>query len=267
MVLAALAGAAGVCAAPVALVTDVVGAGTQRDVPLRLLAEVEAGSEISVADGGRVVLFYLADGAEWTLSGRGRYRLGARAPQPDADAPAPRRKAAPGPLVAVKLGTDRTVQGGLQMRGGGDRPVLVAPVDETLLDGDVEFKWTPAGAGTMYRFELVDAAGAKVHVTETEASTLRLPQDVALAAGTVYLWAIGGRDPNTPQPFYRAAEFRVADAVTHERLRVAQPPPDAPFADRVLYVALLERAGAKSAARALRTTLAAERPAAWASPK
>ena len=254
-------------AAPVALVTDVVGAGTQRGAPLRLLAELEPGSEISVGDGARVVVFYLADGSEWTLSGRGRFRLANRAPQAQGDARAPQRKAAAPTLAAVRLRTDRAVQGGLQMRGGSDRPALVAPVDDLLLDTDVEFRWEPAGPGTTYRFELVDIAGTAVHVTQTAASTLRLPAGVALAPGVAYVWAVSGRDPNAPQPFYRAAAFRVADAGTRARLLAARPQPEAPFADRALYVAVLENAGAKGAARALRATLTPERTAAWAPPR
>jgi len=153
------------------------------------------------------------------------------------------------------------------MRGGSDRPALVAPVDDVLLDADVEFRWEPAGPGTTYRFELVDAAAAKVHVSETQASALRLPAGVALAPGAAYVWAVSGRDPNTPQPFYRAAGFRVADAATRARLLAAQPPRDASFADRVLYIAVLEHAGAIGAARAARAALATERTAGWAPPR
>ncbi|MEP6679450.1 MAG: hypothetical protein ABJB78_09130 [Betaproteobacteria bacterium] len=260
----ALARAALATAAPVALVTDVVGTATQRGAPLRLLAELEPGSEVSVADGGRVVVFYLADGAEWTLAGRGQFRLAPRAPRPQHGAPAPQRQPVATPLAGVRLRTDRAVQGGFQMRGGSDRAALGAPVDEALLDGDVEFSWEPAGAGTLYRFELVDAAGSRIHLVETRERALRLPAGVALAPGTAYVWAVSGRDPDLPQPFYRAAGFRVADAATRTRLRAARPPADAPFAERALYVAVLEDAGVKAAARALRTALAAERTAGWA---
>jgi hypothetical protein len=64
-------------AAAVALVTDVVGDARQGDEPVRLLAELQAGSELTVGDGGQVVVFYFADGSEWTLAGPGRYRVGA----------------------------------------------------------------------------------------------------------------------------------------------------------------------------------------------
>ena len=259
--------AAFAAAAPVALVTDVVGTGTMRGAPLKILAEVDAGTEVDVAAGAHIVVFYLRDGSEWTLSGRGRYRFDARAPVPQGSAPTPQRKAVPSPLAGVRLRTAGAVQGGLQLRGGGDRPSLLAPVDDVLLDGDVTFAWEAASPGTSYRFELVDASGTKVYVTDTEGSTLRLPAEVALVRGARYAWAVSGRDLDAPQPFYRAAEFRVADAATRDRLRAAEPAADAPFADRVLYVAVLEDAGAKGTARALRTRLATERSAVWAPPR
>lgn len=264
-----LAWAVGAAAAPVALVTDVVGSSSLRGKPLQLLAEIERDSEIAVAEGARVVVFYIADGTEWTLSGRGRFRLARPAPVAQGNSPAAQAKPQPAPvaLAAVKVRTDRAVQGGLQMRGGGERPALVAPVDDVLLDTNVDFAWDPAGAATVYRFELVDAAGGKVFVTDTKESALRLPADVALEPGRSYLWAVSGRDPDTPQPFFRAAEFRIADASTIARLQAARPPDDAPFADRALYVAMLEYIGAKGAARALRKTLAGERSAAWAPPR
>jgi len=254
-------------AAPVALVTDIVGAGTQKGGPLKLLAELPRGSEIGIGDGGRVVVFYLADGSEWTLAGRGRYRLGAAAPEALDGAPAPARKLAAAGLRAVKFRTDRATQGGLQMRGGGDLPLLRTPVDEVVLGGPVTFAWEPATAATTYRFELVDGAGASVYVLDTPESTLRLPADVALAPGHEYLWAVSGRVPDAAAPFYRAAAFRTADEATRRRLDAAQPAAGAAFSERVLYAALLEDAGAKSAARAQRAALAAERPAAWAPPR
>jgi hypothetical protein len=261
------ASAAFAAAAPVALVTDVVGAAAARGAPLKLLAEIGVGTEIDVAADSRVVVFYVRDGSEWTLSGRGRYRLDARAPVPHGSAPAPQRKAVTAPLAGVKLRTAGAVQGGLQLRGGGDRPALIAPVNDMLLDGNVTFAWEAASPGTSYRFELVDASGTKVYVADTEASTLRLPAEVALVRGARYAWAVSGRDLDAPQPFYRAAEFRVADEATRDRLRAAQPAADAPFPDRVLYVAILEDAGAKGTARALRTQLATERTAVWAPPR
>jgi hypothetical protein len=113
------------------------------------------------------------------------------------------------------------------------------------------------------RAEVVDSAGTRLLGTETAEAELALPSTVALQPGRYY-WSVRGRDATGTRTFYRVAEFRVADAATRRRLDAAQPKPDAPFSERALYAAMLEEAGARSAARAARDALAAERPAAWA---
>jgi hypothetical protein len=261
--LAALAVAPWAAAAPVALVTDVDGSALQGGEPLRLLAEVQAGAEVDVADGGRVVVFYFGDGAEWTLAGPGRYRLVAKAPEAQRASPAPQRKAAPVAYRQFKLRTDRIAQGGMVMRGG-EPDVLVAPVDEVVLAPDVRFAWQPTGAGVVYRFELVDDQGNRLVSTETKEAEARLPDHVKLAGGRTYYWSLRAAEGQGGPAFYRATGFRVADAATAQRVKAAAPKPDATFSERALYVALLEDVGAKTAARDARRALAQERAAAWA---
>jgi hypothetical protein len=261
--LAALALAPWAAAAPVALVTDVDGGALQGGEPLRLLAEVQAGAEVDVAAGGRVVVFYFGDGAEWTLAGPGRYRLFAKAPEAQRASPAPQRKPAPAAYRQFKLRTDRIAQGGTVMRGG-EPAVLVAPVDEVVLAPDVRFAWQPAGAGAVYRFELVDDQGNRLVSSETTQTEATLPEGVKLAGGRTYYWSLRGVEGQGGPAFYRATEFRVADAATAQRVKAAAPRPDASFSERALYVALLEDVGAKSAARDARRALAQERAAAWA---
>src|SRR5512134_977219 len=105
LVLAPLA-FAGALAAPVALVTDVVGDAQQGTEPLRLLAEVEPGREVALQPNATVVIFTLADGAEWTLTGPGRFRIGARGPEPLAGAAAPQRRPGPAAFREIKLRSD-----------------------------------------------------------------------------------------------------------------------------------------------------------------
>ena len=65
--------------AGIALVADVVGDAVHNREPLKLLAELPANAELALAGDSQVVLFYLADGNEWTLKGPGRFRLAAQA--------------------------------------------------------------------------------------------------------------------------------------------------------------------------------------------
>ncbi len=256
-------------AAPVALVTDIVGdASTLNGVtePLKLLGELAPNAEVAVGADGQVVVFYLADGNEYTLRGPGRYRLAAKAPEPQKGAPALQRKAAAPAYRDIRMRIDRVTQGGIVLRGA-ERPSLQQPVNETVLNNGVTFGWESFGDAAIYQFELVDQAGQKLLTAETQETELRLPNAVQLKPGQLYFWAIRGRDATAAQTFYRAAQFHVADVATRRRVDAAHPKLDATFSERVLYAALLEEVGARSAAVAWRQTLAAERPVGWAPPR
>ena len=249
--------------APVGLVTDVDGGALYAGEPLKLLADLPAGSEVDVAAGGRVVVFYFGDGSEWTLAGPGRYRLASKAPEAQRPAAAPQKRAAPVAYRHFKLKVDKIAQGGTVMRGG-EALALASPVDEVVLNRDVRFAWEPAGAGVTYTFELVDDRGNRLVSQQTTERELALPADVRLASGRTYYWSLRGADRAGSPAAYRATEFRVADAATVERVKAAAPKAGASFSERALYVALLEDLGAKSAARDARRSLAQERAAPWA---
>lgn len=259
----ALATAISVSAAGIALVIDVVGDATLVTIPgetLKLLGELNAGAEVAVPDRAQLVVFYLAEGSEYTLGGPGQYRILAKGPAPLRGAPPPERKAAAAAYKELRLKTDRVAQGGMVMRGD---PILASPVNEVVLDGDVAFRWRPFGRDVTYQFELVDQAGTRLLTSETQETELRLPQSIALAPGQTYYWSLRGHGAGS-DPFYRAAEFHVADVALRRRIEAAQPKSDAPFSERVLFAALLEEAGMKTSAQAQRRALAAERPVAWA---
>jgi hypothetical protein len=253
-------------AAPVALVTDVTGDGTASGEPLKLLGEMNVDSEIALVEGAEAIVFFLADGVEYVLKGPGRYRLSARTAEAQGGAAPPQRRQVSQPLRHLRLRTDRVTQGGMVMRNS-ERPALLQPVRELVITDDVVFQWESYGEGTRYQFELVNQRGDKLLTAQTSDSELRLPAAVPLRAGQLHYWAIRGRDAQTLQAFYRATEFRTADAATRRRIEAARPGPDASFSERALYVALLEDVGAKSAASTLRRQLAAERPAAWEPPR
>lgn len=253
-------------AAPVALVTDVVGNAQQAGEPLRLLAEIEPGREVALEAEATVVVFYLGDGSEWTLRGPGRYRLAAKAPEVLAGVAAQRRQGPPA-YREIRLRADRLQQGGLVMRSAAvdEAMALLSPAKgEVVLSSEVRFRWKPLDGASAYQFELVDQAGQKLLAAETPDSELDLPLAVALKPGQTYYWAVRGRSAGASQPLYRVAEFRVLDAATKRRIDAARPKPDAPFSERALFIALLEDVGARTEAAQQRTQLAAERPVAWA---
>lgn len=247
-------------AAGVALVADILGDAVHNREPLKLLAELPANAEVALAGGSQVVLFYLADGNEWTLKGPGRFRLASKAPQAQKGAQAPQAKVAAAAFQDLRLRPGRLAQGGVVMRGKG----LVTPVREVVVGPDVRFGWESLGDGVVYQFELVDTAGQRLFQSETSYTEVALPPGLQLVPGDAYYWSLRGRDAGGTQTFYRAAEFHMADAATRRRLDAARPAPEASVADRVLYAALLDDAGARTAADDIRRALAVERPVGWA---
>jgi hypothetical protein len=261
-----LATAAGVAqAAPIALVTDVVGDATRAASPpesLKLLAELNAGVEVLVADKAQLVVFYLADGTEYTFNGPGRYRLQMRAPEALRGS-APLRKETPTVYKNLRLKTERVAQGALATRGD---PILLFPVNEVVLDGNAAFAWRAFASEAAYRFELVDESGTSLLFAETRDTEIRLPPTMRLTPGATYYWSVRGRDA-AGNTFYRPAEFRIADFALRNRLEAAVPAADASFSERVLYAALLDQSGCVSAAQAQRRILGVERPVGWAEPR
>jgi len=254
-------------ARPVALVTDVVGDVKNGADAVVLLAELDAGREIAVGTDSTAVVFYVGDGTEWVLKGPGRYRLGSKGPEPQAGAPAAARRPAPAAFREIKLRPEKVRQAAVIMRGRN--LTLAAPVnDDVVVTSDVRLSWVLDNArDTEYEVELVDANGKLLHKSKTTNVQLALPDDVRLAPGQRYTWAVTARERGLPQPLYAIGEFRVASAATRARVDKARPKPDAPFSERVLFVALLEDVGAKSAAAEQRRALSSERPASWSRPK
>jgi hypothetical protein len=194
-------------------------------------------------------------GDEYTITGPGEVRF--FAPQPTVMGGASlARRAAPEArdirLRAVGLG-----QGALVVRGSGLR--LLAPVASTILDRSPEFAWQDASPNLTYQFLLSDAAGNRLHATETQSATLRLPSGVQLDRGRRYRWEISAESTDG---YARTAQatFRVAtDALAREAAARA-PDRNASFATRVPYALWLEQHDLHVDARHRWRALAAERP-------
>ena len=262
--LAALVNAAAL-AAPLALVADVVGNASLQGNRLRLLQELDADSVIVVNGSGEVVVFYLADGAQWSLKGTGGYRFTPNGPEAAAGAPPPERRASQPAFRDVRVRSDRVTQGSVVMRSVAvDALVPTSPVSEVVVTTPVELAWSPLSPSAAYAVEVVDDAGARVFAHELAATRVALPASVKLAPGRTYRWTVRGKDAASGRTLERAAEFRYADDATRQRLALARPAASAPFAQRVMYVALLESEGARSSARELRRSLESEKNVEWA---
>ena len=251
-------------AAPVAMVTDIVGDVKQANEPLRILAELDAGRELSLAADATVVVFYVGDGSEWVLKGPGRYRLAAKGPEAQGGAPVAQRRPGPPAFRDIRLRPDRVRQAAVILRGRS--LTLKSPVnDDVVLTRDVKLSWTLDNArDTEFEVEVADSSGKRILKEKMRTLDFSLPVDARLEPGQRYTWAVMARERGLPQPLYAIGEFRVADTATRTRIENARPKADAPFSERALFVALLEDVGAKGAADEQRRALASERPAAWA---
>ena len=104
-------------AAPLALVTDVVGDVAKGRSRSRSSASSTRGASSRSPPTSTVVVFYVGDGSEWVLKGPGRYRLAVKGPESQGGAPAAQKRPGPAAFRDIKLRTDRVRQAAVIMRG------------------------------------------------------------------------------------------------------------------------------------------------------
>ena len=113
---------------PVAFVADVQGNATiEGDGAVRFLGELPAGMRLLVASNARVVVTYVASGAEYTARGPGEFSVKAAELVADRGAaPAHRQVSALKTLAPVR-GASKTAMASVRMRGARPAEPDVAP--------------------------------------------------------------------------------------------------------------------------------------------
>ena len=72
---------------------------------------------------------------------------------------------------------------------------VISPEDgATLPTRDVAFSWHPQPDEPLYRLSLTDGSGREIWSADTRDTTLMLPPEVRLRAGTAYLWYVDALD-------------------------------------------------------------------------
>lgn len=135
----------------------------------RLLRAAEARTREGLREG-RLVLHDDARPRRlpWTLGGGGALALAAC-------------------LALVLLGPPRAPGDDLRLRADGDRPAITRPVSEEVVLGErPHVAWTPVEGATAYRVTLCSVDGAHEWAHETDASSLRVPEDAGLASSARY---------------------------------------------------------------------------------
>lgn len=245
-------------AAAAVMVTDLVGKAKSGDAALALLANLDEGRELELAEGSRLTAIDLGNGREYSLRGPGRYKVesgGLRALK----GPPVEVATVPGAqLPSPKATTQRLAQASFVMRDvrqatGGDTPArhLIAVLPAIL-------RWDPIPGATVYHVSINDEQGIKLFAAHSANPELALPPGL-VQPGRRYRWRVEARAGERPLADF-GQMFTLADTATIERLATARTAAGHDFARRVLYALQLREAGADSDARAEWQLLASERP-------
>ena len=234
---------------PVAMVTEISGEGELlRDGyahSLRLLAELEPNARVRLKKDARAVVMYLQSGDQYALSGPGAFTFGQDRPRAEKQAAAPMKL---GPVSgkdgkAMQIRNASLSQAGTVMRTGGRRPIPAKhPKAAVTLDTPSLFEWEIIGGGADYEFVLKDEKGNTLFSRVLPENRLSLPADIALEAGAAYRWSVSARGGDGSR-FLSVYTFRLADPDTRAGFDNFYPRETATIAERVAFVAWLERNG------------------------
>ena len=244
-VLALVLAAATAGAEPVAMITDIQGK-VQGDVaagPPAILASVESGATLQVADGGALVVVYFQSGKEFTFKGPSTIKFAGGEPQvlagakPDARDPLMGKVAGAGKIKPVGK-----IQAAVVMRGSNQnaRIKLENMVGTRVLEVRPVFQWQAPEQGLSYDFELTDEAGRILLETQVRGTSFALPESVKLQDGKTYTWLVGTR-MSDGRKYTNAGDFTVAPAELRRDIEAVRPAADAPIAERVTYAAWLDQ--------------------------
>ena len=260
-------------APPVALVMDFQGTGhmlvDRVSNRLSLLAELNTGSEVKLDPGSRLVLVTLGTGEEIQVEGPAAFRLD-KLGHPVGKLQM-RIKRVQALRMPGRLRPGGLAQASVVMREVEDSSVsrdrqapllprlaLQSPPSAATLLAQPRFSWSSL-PGASWTFTLSDAAGRTCLRMEGSTSEAKLPAGESLKAGASYTWQLTGRMPDGTSREGTGHLRRLA-AEEAAVLRQAQVPPGAPFARRLLYASLLEKAGMHAEACEVWAGLLRERP-------
>ncbi|MBI4988629.1 MAG: hypothetical protein HZC23_07395 [Rhodocyclales bacterium] len=252
-----------VFAAGVAMITDASGRieAEQDGTVLGVLAELEGGAKLRLAQGAAATVLYLASGEEFRLKGAGRYLIGEKAPTALQGAKPEKHKLPVDAIPPVRVRPASVQQATIVMRslGAGATVKLFEPVSARVLEERPPFRWAPVTGAETYRVQVIDSAGLPIAEFEQKGEAGQLPAGIQLKRGEAYSWSVEARLANGRR-LSRTADFAVLDADAWAKLGRLQPAAGAKFSDRVAYALMLERYEAFHLARAEWRKLHAERP-------
>ena len=234
-----------------AMIADLQGTVTTDGRPLDLLMEVAPGAVLTLAESASVTLLSLEDGTETTITGPGTATVQADGIVPSNGATATSNVPA---VAALSLRPDDYQQAAVVMRGAAQESVSGLVPDGGVVLSPPVLTWKQPEPGTC-TVSVEDASGAELLTTTSSDGFAALPDDLAVAPGTVVHWTL-----DCGQGAARDARFAMAEADLAARFRDAHPKASAPFAHRVAYARALAAAGLEHDAKHAFHDLALERP-------
>lgn len=243
-----------------AMVADLQGkAAVEGGESVGILSPLSSGVTLALSPQAKLVMVYLKSGDQYELNGPGRYQVGAAAPQALSGAQPVKRKAALAGYGTGRINPMGKVQAGLLMREAELKSLkLLAPSGGHVATERPAFRWEPVRGAEAYHFELDNDTGATVAEGNVNEAAFTLPEGVALTEKTHYSWGV--ETTVNGQHYAKWSQFSLLGKSERERVAKLKPAPDAPFAERVLYAAMLEELGLRDDARPWWQALAAERP-------
>lgn len=250
-------------AAGVAMITDASGRieAEADGAIIGVLAELENGAKLRLAQGAAATVLYLSSGEEYRLKGAGRFQIGDKAPTALQGSKPEKHKLPVDAIPPVRVKPATVQQATIVMRslGAGVTVKLLEPVSVRVLEERPPFRWASVTGAETYRIQVIDSAGQPIAEFEQKGETGQLPAGIRLKAGEAYSWSVEARLANGRR-LSRTADFAVLDADARMKLGRLQPAAGAKFSDRVAYALMLERHEVFHLAREEWRKLHAERP-------
>ncbi len=259
----ALGVSAGPAVEPVAMITDLQGKveSSSGGTAPSILASVNPGATLHVADGGNLVVVYFGSGKEFALKGPATVRFGTTGPEMLAGAPPQTRDPLMGKVAgAGKIKPVGKIQAAVVMRGAKEssRIKFESLAGTRVLEQRPEFRWQGPGENLSYNLELSDDTGAVMLEQKVSGSSFRLPATVQLKDGATYTWLLDTTLADGKK-YSNAGDFTVAAADLRADVEAVRPAANSPLSERVTYAAWLDQLQFHDEARKYWKELAAAR--------
>lgn len=265
LVIALLAAATPLAAAPFAMVTELKGdawsVNGAEARKLTLLAYIEKPMQIRVDPTAKLAVTYFVNGVQYSFAGPSRLSLEranpsvTEGPQPEA------RKVTPDKSIGGGLSPAqwrRLQQATVVMRTVRPTFSVISPDNTTLIDREPEFEWAAAPNAKAYRLVVYGDDNSIIHEQRTERNVLRPGSALVLQPGKRYRWKVDA--VGVQRPVSTSGTFAVAEEPVRQEMLTVKAWVGSEAAARAFYATALEAEGHRHDARAEWKALARDYP-------